>query len=67
MYGRGMAETPDGDKLLKPGEVADLFRVDPKTVTRWAKDGKVPSVTTPGGHKRFRESVVRAMLEDNGG
>jgi excisionase family DNA binding protein len=51
------------DKLLKPGEVADIMRVDPKTVTRWAKAGKIAYITTPGGHKRFRESVVRGMLE----
>lgn len=53
----------DEDKLLTPGEVADLFRVDPKTVTRWAHSGKLPSLTTPGGHKRFRRSVVNRFLE----
>lgn len=50
------------DKLLKPGEVAGIMRVDPKTVTRWAKAGKITYITTPGGHKRFRESEVRKML-----
>ncbi len=55
----------DEDKLLTPGEVAALFRVDPKTVTRWAHSGKLASITTPGGHKRFRESAVRKFLEDN--
>jgi excisionase family DNA binding protein len=52
-----------GDRLLTPGEVASLFRVDPKTVTRWAKAGRVSSMRTPGGHRRFRESEVRALLE----
>ena len=57
--------TPDsqlGDRLLTPGEVAQLFRVDPKTVTRWASAGRLGSIRTPGGHRRFRESEVRALL-----
>ena len=50
------------DRLMTPGEVATLFRVDPKTVTRWAVAGRIGSVRTPGGHRRFRESEVRALL-----
>jgi excisionase family DNA binding protein len=50
------------DRLLTPGEVANLFRVDPKTVTRWAASGRIGSIRTPGGHRRFRESEVRALL-----
>ncbi len=50
------------DRLLTPGEVAALFRVDPKTVTRWASAGRIGSIRTPGGHRRFRESEVRALL-----
>jgi len=52
------------DKLLKPGEVAAIFRVDPKTVTRWANTGKLSAIRTPGGHTRFRESEVRGALID---
>ncbi len=55
-----------GDRLLTPGEVAALFRVDPKTVTRWAAAGRIDSIRTPGGHRRFRESEVRALLEGEG-
>lgn len=51
------------DRLLTPGEVAALFRVDPKTVTRWAAAGRIGSIRTPGGHRRFRESEVRDLLE----
>lgn len=51
------------DSLLTPSEVAALFRVDPKTVTRWAKAGKIGSLRTLGGHRRFRESEVRQLLE----
>jgi len=44
------------ERLLTPGEVALMFRVDPKTVTRWASAGRIGSIRTPGGHRRFRES-----------
>ena len=52
-----------GDRLLTPGEVAALFRVDPKTVTRWAKAGKLSSIRTLGGHRRYRESEIRGLIE----
>jgi excisionase family DNA binding protein len=39
-----------------------MFRVDPKTVTRWARDGRLTSVRTLGGHRRYRESEVLALL-----
>ncbi len=55
------------DRLLTPGEVAALFRVDPKTVTRWAATGRLRRIRTPGGHARFRESEVRELLEREGG
>jgi excisionase family DNA binding protein len=51
-----------GGRLLTPGEVAALFRVDPKTVTRWATAGRIGSIRTPGGHRRFRESEVNELL-----
>lgn len=56
------ARSTQRDRLLTPGEVAALFRVDPKTVTRWASAGRIASIRTPGGHRRFRESEVRALL-----
>ena len=59
-----MAGRPiDGDELLTPSEVAALFRVDPKTVTRWAKAGKLTSIRTLGGHRRYRASEVYALLD----
>ena len=54
----------DADELLTPAEVAALFRVDPKTVTRWAKAGKLTSIRTLGGHRRYRAAEVRALLEN---
>ena len=49
--------------LLTPSEVAALFRVDPKTVTRWAQQGKLGSIRTLGGHRRYREAEVHAFLD----
>ena len=59
--------TLNKDRLLTPGEVATLFRVDPKTVTRWASAGRIGSIRTPGGHRRFRESEVRTLLSGEEG
>lgn len=49
-------------RLLSPGEVATLFRVDPKTVSRWANAGKITTVRTLGGHRRFVETEIRGLL-----
>lgn len=51
------------DALLTPGQVAALFHVDPKTVTRWAHAGRLGSLRTPGGHRRFRETEVTQLLQ----
>ena len=59
-----MASRPNRtESLLTPAEVASLFRVDPKTVTRWAKADKLTAIRTLGGHRRYRESEVRALLQ----
>lgn len=52
-------------ELMKPHEVAALFDVDAKTVTRWAKAGKLKSVRTLGGHRRYRREQVTKLLEEN--
>ena len=62
-----MAERDDLDapeQLLTPSEVAALFRVNPKTVTRWARAGKLTAIRTLGGHRRFRVSEIRRCLEE---
>ena len=48
--------------LMTPAEVAALFRVDPKTVTRWADAGKLTAMRTLGGHRRYLRSEVEALL-----
>ena len=51
------------ERLMTAGEVAKIFRVDPKTVTRWANQGRLRSVKTPGGHRRYFETQVKELLE----
>lgn len=52
--------------MLKPGEVAKLFRVDPKTVSRWAANDRFVMVRTPNGHRRYTVDSVRAYLIEEG-
>ncbi len=59
--------TSEQEVLLTPAEVASLFRVDPKTVTRWAKSGKLTSIRTLGGHRRYKDSEVKALLNSVSG
>lgn len=62
-----MAEHEDQDSpevLLTPSEVAAMFRVNPKTVTRWARAGKLHAIRTLGGHRRFRASEIRQCLAE---
>jgi DNA-binding transcriptional MerR regulator len=66
-----MPQVFEDSDLLTPVEVAQLFRVDPKTVTRWANEGAFPRTTdgrpavikTRGGHRRFRGEVIRRLLD----
>jgi excisionase family DNA binding protein len=51
------------EELLTPSEVAAMFRVNPKTVTRWARSGKISAIRTLGGHRRFRATEIRKFLE----
>ena len=55
----------ESEVFLTPSEVASLFRVDPKTVTRWAKAGKLTAIRTLGGHRRYRQSEVLGLLKAN--
>jgi excisionase family DNA binding protein len=56
----------DRERLLTPAEVAQLFRVHPKTVSRWVQAGKLSAVRTLGGHRRYRAHEVYALLEETG-
>jgi excisionase family DNA binding protein len=52
------------NELLTPAEVAAMFRVNPKTVTRWARAGRISAVRTLGGHRRFHAVEIRRFLEE---
>lgn len=53
--------------LFRTGEVALLFQVSRRSVSEWARTGKLPFVTTPGGHRRYRAGDVRALLDSASG
>jgi excisionase family DNA binding protein len=50
-------------ELLTPAQVAEMFKVNPKTVTRWARAGKISAIRTLGGHRRFRADEIRSLLD----
>lgn len=56
-----MSDLPE---LLKPSEVASMFKVDPKTVTKWAKAGLLTTVKTLGGHRRYLAAEVNDLLKE---
>lgn len=59
-----MTDTAPTSDLLTPAEVGAMFRVNPKTVSRWARAGKITAIRTMGGHRRFRASEVAKVLEE---
>ena len=55
-------EMPEYEPLLTPAECAAMFRVSPKSITRWAKEGKLSTLRTLGNHRRYKEAEVLALL-----
>jgi excisionase family DNA binding protein len=51
-------------RLLTPAQVGEMLVVDPRTVTRWARDGKLRCIRTPGGHRRYDAEQVEGFLND---
>jgi excisionase family DNA binding protein len=54
---------PAEPHYLRTSQVAELLHVSPKTVSRWAQEGKLPYLRTLGGHRRFPDQEIRALLE----
>jgi excisionase family DNA binding protein len=54
--------TTEPSSYLRTAEVADLLHVSPKTVSRWAKEGKLPFLKTLGGHRRYPEAKIRELV-----
>jgi excisionase family DNA binding protein len=65
LYAEQHPDRPDwiDEQLLRPGQVAALFQVSRRTISDWARAGKLDAIITPGGHRRFRAKQVRALLE----
>jgi excisionase family DNA binding protein len=58
------SENPDHDDLLRPREVAELFGVRPTTIARWAREGKLTPLRTPGGHRRYSRQGIRQLFAE---
>jgi excisionase family DNA binding protein len=54
------------ESLLRTNDVATLFQVSERTVAEWARRGRIPSVRTPGGHRRYPAGQIRDLLLANG-
>jgi excisionase family DNA binding protein len=54
----------DYPSYLRTGAVAEILSVSPKTVSRWAKEGKLPFLKTLGGHRRYPEAAIRDLAEE---
>ena len=55
---------PTSPSYLRTAQVADILFVSPKTVSRWAKEGKLPFLKTLGGHRRYPEAEIRELAEE---
>ena len=55
------------NELLTPGEVADLLGINPKTLSDWADRGKLPSIRTPGGYRRYKATEIGRFMSNRRG
>ena len=63
LFGADVPQALQGH-LLRTSDVAALFQVSERTVSEWAKRGQIPSVRTPGGHRRYPADGIRALLQE---
>jgi excisionase family DNA binding protein len=61
MHNQRTRPVPDAEPFLFTSQVADLLHVSPKTIARWAKDGRLPFQRTLGGHRRYPEAAIREL------
>jgi excisionase family DNA binding protein len=62
LFGQSNLTSGMSDRLLRTSEVALVFQVSERTVSGWARRGRVPSVRTPGGHRRYPANEIRKLL-----
>lgn len=55
-----------GERFLRTSDVARMLHVSPKTVSRWAKEGRLPHLSTLGGHRRFPASEIERLIQELG-
>jgi excisionase family DNA binding protein len=65
MRGQVLARRPDNEHedYLRAGEAAEILHVSPKTMSRWAKEGRVPHIVTLGGHRRFSRTAIQDLAQ----
>ena len=56
-----------GERFLRTSDVAKMLHVSPKTVSRWAKEGRLPHLSTLGGHRRFPASEIEKLMRELSG
>jgi excisionase family DNA binding protein len=61
MHHQRTRPAPDTEPFLYTSQVADILHVSPKTIARWAKDGRLPFQRTLGGHRRYPEPAIREL------
>ena len=61
MHSKRTRPLPDAEPLLNTSHLADIFHVSPKTIARWAKDGRLPCQRILGGHRRYPEQAIRQL------
>jgi excisionase family DNA binding protein len=61
MHHQRIRPVPAVEPFLFTSQVADLLHVSPKTIARWAKDGRLPFQRTLGGHRRYPEAAMRKL------
>ena len=64
LFGTDVPAALEG-QLLRTADVAVLFQVSERTVSEWAKRGQIPSVRTPGGHRRYPADGIRWLLQES--
>ena len=61
MHQQSPRRVPRVASFLRSAQVAAILQVSPKTVARWAQQGRLPYQRTLGGHRRYPESAIREL------